>query len=275
MKQAFFIFLFLLMQTEGYCGKLDGKVAVITGAGKGIGKEIAKLFAKEGATVVVTSRTEDDLKKVSDEIKKSGGKVSYIPGDVSKLKDVENLVSQTLRDYGRIDLLIHNAGIYPISFLEDMDESEWDKVMATNLKSAFYLVKACLPSMKKQKYGRIVFTSSISGPRVGLPGVSHYTASKAGLNGFMRTVAIELARYGITVNAVEPGNIISEGFEELSEEHKQKMLSAIPMNRLGTGEDVGQAHLFLASDAASYITGQSIIVDGGQTLPESDALIPR
>lgn len=273
--RAFMMFLFLLLQTKGHCGKLDGKIAVITGASKGIGKDIAKLFAKEGATVVLTSRTENDLKNVSHDIQKSGGKASYIVSDVSKLQDVENLVSQTLKDYGRIDILIHNAGIYPINLVEDMHEDEWDKVIATNLTSAFYLVKACLSTMKKQKYGRIIFTSSISGPRVGLPGASHYTASKAGMNGFMRTIAIELAKDGITVNAVEPGNIISEGFEELSEGHKRKMLSAIPMNRLGTGEDVGQAHLFLASDAASYITGQSIIVDGGQTLPESDALIPR
>ncbi len=269
------MFLFLLLQTEGYCGKLDGKIAIITGASKGIGKDIAKLFAKEGATVVLASRTENDLKNVSIDIQKSGGKASYTVTDVSKLQDVENLVSQTLKDYGRIDILIHNAGIYPINLVEDMQAQEWDKVIATNLTSAFYLVKACLPTMKKQKYGRMIFTSSISGPRVGLPGVSHYTASKAGMNGFMRTIAIELAKYGITVNAVEPGNIISEGFEEMGEEHKRKILSAIPMNRLGTGEDVGQAHLFLASDAANYITGQSIIVDGGQTLSESDALIPR
>ena len=124
--------------------------------------------------------------------------------------------------------------------------------------------------MKKQKYGRILFTSSISGPSVGWPGGSHYTASKAGMNGFMKTIAIELAKNHITVNAVEPGNILSEGLEEVGEEHIKNISSGIPMGRLGTPEDVAYAHLFLASDEASYITGQSIIVDGGQVLPESD-----
>lgn len=267
--------LIFCMASTGHCKKIPEKIAIITGASKGIGKEIAKVFSREGATVILVSRTEADLKKVVDEIKASGGKASYIVGDVTKFKDIENVTETVLREHGRIDILIHNAGIYPISMVEDMTEDQWNLVISTNLTSTFYAVKACLPIMKKQKYGRIVLTSSISGPRVGLPGVAHYTASKAGMNGFMRTLAIEVAQYGITVNAVEPGNVISEGFNELSKEHKQKMLSAVPMNRLAIGEEVAKAHLFLASDDASYITGTSIIVDGGQTLPESDGLIPR
>ncbi len=182
---------------------------------------------------------------------------------------MENMAATTLKKHKRIDILIHNAGIYPLVRFEEMTLDNWNDVLNTNLTSAFHAVKACLPVMKKQRDGRIVFTSSISGPRVGLPGASHYTASKGGLNGFMITLAIELAKYNITVNAVEPGNIISEGFDALGEAHKKRIMAAIPMGRLGTSEDIAYANLFLASDEARYITGQSIIVDGGQVLPES------
>jgi len=219
------------------------------------------------------SRTESDLKKGVEEITKTGGKASYIIADVTKPGDMDRMAQTTLKDHGRIDILVHNAGIYPVARISDMTVDNWNHVINTNLSSTFYAVKACLPSMKKQKYGRILFTSSISGPSVGWPGGSHYTASKAGVHGFMKTVAIELAKDNITVNAVEPGNISSDGMDEMSEEHIKSVASGIPMGRLGTPEDVAYAHLFLASDEASYITGQSIIVDGGQVLPESDQLM--
>lgn len=202
--------------------RLKNKVAIITGASKGIGQGIAKVFAQEGAHVIVTSRTEDDLIRVVNDIHSAGGKASYAVTDVTNFENMEKMVQTTLKDHGRIDILIHNAGIYPQAYIEDMTIENWNHVINTNLTSTFYAVKACLPTMKDQKYGRIIFTSSISGPRVGLPGLSHYTASKAGMNGFMKTLAIELAKYNITVNAVEPGNIISEGFEELGDEHKKK-----------------------------------------------------
>lgn len=261
-----------LMTREGNCNnRLQGKVAIITGASKGIGLGIAKLFAQEGAQVVLISRTEGALKKSVEAIREGGGKAFYIVADVTKDQDMIKMAHSTLESYGRIDILVHNAGIYPIAHIKDMTLNDWNQVINTNLTSAFLAVKACLPSMKKQKYGRIVFTSSISGPRVGWPGGAHYTASKAGMNGFMKTIAIELARENITVNAVEPGNVISEGFEELGKDHMNSITSGIPMGRLATAEEVAYAHLFLASDEASYITGQSIIVDGGQTQPESDA----
>lgn len=253
--------------------RLQNKVAIITGASKGIGLGIAKVFAENGAQVVLASRTESDLKIVVDDIRSAGGKASYVVADVTQLKEMENVANSTLKDHGRIDVLVHNAGIYPTVFFEDMTVDDWHNVMNTNLTSTFNAVKACFPAMKKQNKGRIIFTSSISGPRVGLPGLSHYTASKAGMNGFMKTIAIEFAKYNITVNAVEPGNIISEGFEELGEEHKKKMTSGIPQRRLGTPEEIAYAHLFLASDESQFMTGQSMIVDGGQVLPESDALI--
>ncbi len=253
--------------------RLQNKVAIITGASKGIGEGIAKVFAAEGANVVLASRTESDLKRVTNDINNSGGKASYVVTDVTQLSDMEKVAQKTLKDHGRIDILIHNAGIYPQVLIEDMSSEDWHHVMNTNLTSTFNAVKVCLPSMKKQNKGRIIFTSSISGPRVGLPGLSHYTASKAGMNGFMKTIAIELAKYNITVNAVEPGNIISEGFEEQSSERKKIMTSGIPLRRLGTPEEIAYAHLFLASDESQFMTGQSMIVDGGQVLPESDQLI--
>ncbi len=266
------IFTGILIMTTEVQGKnrLVGKVVIITGASKGIGLGIAKVFASEGAKVVLVSRTESELKKGMADIIKQGGDAAYVVADVSVPQDMEFIAQDVLKKYGRIDILVHNAGIYPVSPISEMTVESWDRVIKTNLSSTFYAVRACLPAMKKQKYGRILLTSSISGPTVGWPGGTHYTASKAGMNGFMKTAAIELATYNITVNAVEPGNIVSEGLNEMSEEHIKNISSGIPMGRLGTPEDVAYAHLFLASDEASYITGQSIIVDGGQVLPESD-----
>ena len=276
MKRILFPFVILMLgiftmaEAAERKGRLENKVALITGAGKGLGRSIAQVFAQEGAHVILVSRTESDLKKLTGTITQTGGKASYIVGDVTKPIDMDRMAATILKDHGRIDILIHNAGIYPVAPITDMTVTQWQHVIETNLNSTFYVVKACLPTMKKQKYGRIVLTSSISGPSVGWPGGAHYTASKAGMNGFMKTVAIELARDNITVNAVEPGNFLSEGLEDMGAEHIQKIASGIPMGRLGTPEEVAYAHLFLASDEARYITGQSIIVDGGQVLPESD-----
>jgi len=251
--------------------RLEGKVAVITGGSKGIGKGIAKVFASEGAKVVILSRHKQDLEAVVKEVSDAGGKIDYIVGDITKPEDMAKMASETAKRYGKIDILVHNAaGIFPPARVEDMTEEEWHKAIHTNLDGVFYAVKSVIPYMKKQNGGRIVLTSSISGPRVGLPTKSHYTASKAGVNGFMKTIAIELAKYNITVNAVEPGNIETEGLAKgNSPEVIRLRVEPIPMKRLGTPEEVAYAHLFLASDEARYITGQSIIVDGGQTLPEA------
>lgn len=175
-----------------------------------------------------------------------------------------------IKRHDRIDILIHNAaGIYPPARIEEMTNEQWLKAIETNLNGSFYTVKSVIPIMQKQNYGRIVFTSSISGPRVGLPTKASYTAAKAGVNGFMKTIAIELAKYNITVNAVEPGNILTPGLKVNSTEVIEARTKAIPMQRLGQTKEVAYAHLFLASDEAAYITRQSIIVDGDQTLPES------
>lgn len=251
--------------------RLKNKVAVIIGASKGIGRGIAQVYAKEGAKLLLTGRNQKLLENVVSEISEDTDAQYYL-GDVTNEQDMYGLVDRATECYGRIDILCINAGIYPEGWLGKMTLAQWSDVIATNLTSVFLATNACLPIMKKQNYGRIVITSSISGPKVGLPGYSHYTASKAGISGFIRTAAIELAKHNITINAVEPGNILTEGLQEMGAEHIKKMERAIPMGRLGTPEDIGFATLFLASDEAKFITGQTLVVDGGQVLPESSFL---
>lgn len=246
--------------------RFKNQVVIVTGASRGIGKGIAQQFAKEGAKLVLVGRDEPALQMALSELH---AEAIYVQADVSSAQDMERLVQETLTQFGKIDVLCHNAGIYPLSRLETMTLAEWQKVIDVNLTGTFLAVKACIPWMKSQGHGKIVITSSISGPQTALPGFSHYTASKGGVAGFIRTAAVELAKYKININAVEPGNIITESFHDLGQEHVDNMLRAIPLGRLGTPEDVAQATLFLASPASSFITGQSIIVDGGQTLPET------
>lgn len=244
-------------------------MVVVTGASRGIGRGIANLFAKEGARVVLVGRDKAQLEQVKTAIESRGETAIYVAADVSQPEDMENMIEQTLQAYGKLDVLCHNAGIYPLARLENMSLQEWQKVIDVNLTGTFLAVKACIPAMKAQGFGKIVITSSISGPQTALPGYSHYTASKGGVAGFIRTAAVELAKYKININAVEPGTIQSEGLEAMGADHIDRMVRAVPLGRLGTPEDVAHAILFLASREADYITGQSLIIDGGQTLPES------
>ena len=251
--------------------RLKGKVAIVTGAGKGIGGGIARVFASEGAKVLVADVDEAWGMKTVNKIKEAGGEASYIKVDVSKKDDTERMARTAVERYGSIDILCNNAGIFTnMARIEEMTEADWDKILTVNLKGTFLTVKACLPQMLRQKYGRILVTSSTTGNRTAIIGLSHYAASKAGINGFIRNVAIELAEHNITVNGVEPGNILTEGMMEVvGEEYVRMNEAVIPMGRLGEPEDIGYAMTFLASDEAKYITGQTIIVDGGQILPES------
>lgn len=252
--------------------RFSDKVVIVTGASRGIGKGICARFAEEGAKLAIVAREQASLNKLKDELNQAAGgekEILCISGDVSNPKDMERMIRDTLACYGKIDVLCHNAGIFPQARLENMSLEEWQKVIDVNLTGTFLAVRAAIPHMKSQGHGKIVITSSISGPQTALPGFSHYTASKAGIAGFIRTAAVELAKYKINVNAVEPGNIMTEGLDDLGEEHIANMVRAVPLGRLGTPKDIANAILFLASDEASYITGQSIIVDGGQTLPES------
>lgn len=245
---------------------IKGKSVIVTGASKGIGKGIARVFAAQGARVMVVARNGEAAAATAKEL---GGGARSFAADVADWEQVQAMAKATADAFGGIDVLCANAGVYPQTKLETMDPAEWDLVMGTNLKGNFLTVKACLPWLKKSGEGRVILTSSITGPVTGFPGWAHYGASKSGQLGFMRTACIELAKYGITVNAVLPGNIITEGLEGLGEDYLRTMAASIPLKRLGRVEDIGNAALFLASREAAYITGQTIIVDGGQILPES------
>lgn len=242
---------------------------IITGGSKGIGKGIAKVFAAQGANIMIVSRGKDAASQVVEEITDSGGKAAYTQCDVSNEEQVEAMVAETEKVFGSVDILCANAGIFPQKKIVDMTANDWDQVMDVNLKSTFLCVKACIPYFEKRGKGRVIITSSITGPVTGYPGWSHYGASKAGQLGFLRTASMELSRYNTTVNAVMPGNIITEGLDGLGEDYLASMAASIPLKRLGVVEDIANAALFFASDEAAYITGQSIVVDGGQTLPES------
>lgn len=245
---------------------IAGRSVIVTGGSKGIGKGIARVFAAQGAKVMVVSRTIADAEACAAEI---GGGASAFSADVADWASSVEMAKVAADRHGGIDILCANAGVYPQTSIEDMDPAEWDLVMNTNLKGNFLSVKACLPYMKQSDQGRVVLTSSITGPVTGFPGWSHYGASKSGQLGFLRTACIELAKHAITMNAVLPGNIITEGLEGLGEEYLNTMAASIPLKKLGVVEDIGNAVLFLASKEAGYITGQTIIVDGGQILPES------
>ncbi|MCX4027551.1 3-oxoacyl-ACP reductase FabG [Endozoicomonas sp. SM1973] len=247
---------------------ISGRSVVVTGGSRGIGKGMARVFAKQGAKVLIVSRGEESACQSVEEIRAQGGIAEFLLGDVSKWQDAQKIAQTANELFGGIDVLCANAGIFPQANIADMLPEHWDHVMDTNLKSLFLCVKAVLPYMKNQQKGRIVITSSITGPITGFPGWSHYGASKAGQLGFLRTAAIELAKDNITINAIMPGNIYTEGLQDLGEEYLATMASSIPLNRLGCVEDIGNTALFFAADEAGYITGQTIVVDGGQTLPE-------
>ncbi|CRK82820.1 3-oxoacyl-ACP reductase FabG [Neobacillus massiliamazoniensis] len=248
---------------------VKGKTVVVTGGSKGIGKGIARVFAEQGANVAIVARDVEAAEDCAAEIKAGGGKAKAFLGDVRERESMQEMAKKVAETFGGIDVLCANAGIFPSAPLETMTNEEWDIVMNTNAKGAFHAVQACIPYLKQAKYGRIILTSSITGPVTGYPGWSHYAASKAAQLGFMRTAALELAGDNITVNAVLPGNIITEGLEGLGDDYLREMASVIPMKKLGRVEDIGYAALFLASMEAGFITGQTIIVDGGQILPEN------
>ena len=250
--------------------RLSGKVAIVTGASKGIGKAIAKLYAEEGAQVLAVFQSDNAAAhQTLEEIKAAGGEASLFQADVSKKADTEGMAEEAVRLYGRMDVFCSNAGIYPFVKIEDMTEDDWDRVLSVNLKGTFLGVKACLPQMREQNYGRIVCISSTTGPRTGVPGLAHYGASKNGIIGFIRNACLEFGKYNITINAVEPGAVLTEGLKAALDEVAIKEIEQeIPLKRMADPLDVAYAALFLATDESKYITGQSIVVDGGLILPE-------
>ena len=249
---------------------IAGRSVVVTGASRGIGKGIARVFAAQGAKLLLVARDAGAAAAVAGEL---GPDVVPFAADVADPAAMGQMAAAAIEWHGGIDILCANAGIFPAAKLGEMTPADWDLVLDTNLKGTFLAVSACLPALKRSAHPRIVITSSITGPVTGYPGWSHYGASKAGQLGFMRTAAIELAPFGITVNAVLPGNIVTEGVAALGPAYEAGMAAAIPQRRLGSVEDIAYAALFLASDEAGYITGQTIVVDGGQVLPESPAAL--
>jgi 3-oxoacyl-[acyl-carrier protein] reductase len=248
---------------------VKGRSVIVTGASKGIGRGIALCFGAAGCKVMVVSRSAREADKVVAEITAAGGTAKSFGADVTKRDEMKAMVDAAVASFGSIHILCANAGMFPAASLESMTEAEFDTVLDTNLKGTFLSVQACVAPMKAQKFGRVILTSSITGPITGYPGWTHYGASKAGQLGFMRTAAIEVARFGITVNAIMPGNIATEGLNDMGADYLRRMEAAVPMRRLGTVAEIGHAAVFLASDEAAYITGQGLVIDGGQTLPET------
>ncbi|MGE4553128.1 MAG: 3-oxoacyl-ACP reductase FabG, partial [Desulfovibrionaceae bacterium] len=199
----------------------------------------------------------------------AGGAAVFVQADVTDKAVLEAAVAQVVAAFGGIDVLCANAGVFPSAKLADMTAEQWDGIFAVNVRGMLYSIQACLPELKKSPAGRVVVTSSITGPITGYPGWCHYGATKAAQLGFMRTAAIELARDGITINAVLPGNIMTEGLAALGADYCKTMAASIPIKRLGDVADIGNAAAFFATDQAAYITGQALVIDGGQILPET------
>ena len=254
---------------------IAGRAVVVTGGTRGIGKGIASVFARNGAKVLITGRDAEAARTAAEELHaqaqaaQAPGEVSYLLADVASREDCRRVAAIATERLGGVDVLCANAGIFPDARLEDLTEETSTRCSTSTSRARSASVQACLPALAESGHGRVILTSSITGPITGFPGWSHYGASKAGQLGFIRSAAIELARRRITVNAVLPGNIVTEGLASLGKDYEAEMTAAIPMGRLGTIDDIAYAALFLATDEASYITGQTIVVDGGQVLPES------
>lgn len=244
------------------------RVCVLIGAALGIGKGIAQRFFEDGETVILADRDAALARATAREL--AIPEANVVETDVSQESDVARLFQHAMERFGRVDVLVQNAGIYPVSLIENTSLAQWDKVQNVNLRGSFLAARAATPIMKTQRYGRMIFTSSITGPRVTSHGLASYSATKSGINGLIKTIALELAAFGITANGVEPGNILTEGLmADRSAEFITSMERSIPMGRLGATSDIAGAVAFLASDDAAFITGTTICVDGGQTLPEN------
>ena len=246
--------------------KLAGKTAIITGASRGIGAEIARKFAADGAKVVVNySGSQEKAEAVVADIQANGGEAIAVKANVSDSESVKAMVDETMKTFGSVDILVNNAGITRDNLMMRMKDDEWDDVINTNLKGVFVCTKAVTRQMMKQRAGRIINIASIVGV-MGNAGQANYVASKAGVIGLTKTTARELASRGITANAVAPGFITTDMTDQLNEEVQKAMLGQIPLGRFGAPEDVAKAALFLASDDASYMTGQTLHLDGGMVM---------
>jgi len=255
---------------------LNGQTALVTGAGSGIGRGIALVLAGEGAKIVAVDVNEERAAATAASARDVGAEAITAVADVSVASDIARLVADTVAWSARLDIVASNVGIFPDAPLEELEEATWDRVMAVNVKSAFLLLQAALPVMRGQQYGRIVITGSITGVLTGVPALAHYGASKAALVGLVRGAALEAARDGITINAVLPGNIDTDGGRAAGgAEYYDAMRPSIPLGRLGLPEDIGWAVRMLAAPEAGFITGTALIVDGGQSIAEGGMTAER
>ena len=245
--------------------KLSKKVAVVTGASRGIGRSMAETYARAGAHVICVSRIEDALNVVADGIKSNGGSASVTAINVSNLEEFQNLIKDTTDTYGSVDILVNNAGITRDTLIMRMSEEDWDIVIDVNLKGAFNGIKAVTRTMMKQRFGRIINISSVVG-LTGNAGQVNYAASKAGLIGLTKATAKEIGSRGITVNCIAPGYIATDMTGQMDDKAKDLLISQIPLGRIGSPDDIAATALFLASDEAGYITGQTFTVDGGMVM---------
>jgi 3-oxoacyl-[acyl-carrier protein] reductase len=245
--------------------RLDGKIALVTGASQGIGEAIAKRLAAQGATVVCAARTLRKLQEVADAITAEGGKADVVVADLSDGASVRAAVATTVERFGAIHILVNNAGITRDKLLIQMKEEDWDAVIDTNLKGAWTAIQAATKPMMKQRWGRIINIASVVG-QMGNAGQANYVAAKAGLIGLTKSVARELASRNVTANAVTPGYIETAMTAGLSDEVKAEFTKQIPLGRMGTGDDIAASVAFLASDEAGYITGQVLSVNGGMLM---------
>jgi len=241
---------------------------LVTGGSQGIGLGIAEVFADAGARVAIAGRNAESLERAQDRLAAQGYTVTAVTVDVSDRDSCEAMAATVDAELGGLDVLCANAGIYPERDLPDISSEDLNRVFTTNVYGTIYCVQACLDALTRSGRGRVVVTSSITGPTTGFAGLSHYGASKAAQLGFIRSAALELAPRQITVNAVLPGSVRTEGLDGLGQEAIRRMEACIPQRRLGATTDVGHAALYFASLGASFVTGQSLTVDGGQTLPE-------
>ena len=243
----------------------SGQVVLVTGGAQGIGRGIVEAFARRGAQVVIADRQREQAEAVATELSAQGYRVEAVGVDLAESAAVFECVQRL----PRLDILVHNAGYFPLTAFEDITPDILYRTLAVNLSALFWLTQAALPAFREQGRGCVLVTSSVTGNRVGYPGLSHYAASKAGVNGFIRNAALELAPLKVRVNGVEPGMIATPAMGNLGDATlNDSIASRVPLGRLGAAADIAGAMLFLASDLAGYITGQTLVVDGGSTLPE-------
>jgi NAD(P)-dependent dehydrogenase (short-subunit alcohol dehydrogenase family) len=244
--------------------RLPGKVALVTGAAGGIGAATARRFGREGALVVVNDAKPDGLEAVASDVRAAGSQALVVAGDVTKKADCELMVGAAVREFGRLDILINNAGINRDAMAAKMTEEQWDAVLAVNLKGTFLCAQAALPGMRERGWGRVVNTSSIGS--LGNIGQANYAASKAGVIGLTKTLALEYAKYGVTVNAVAPGPVMTAMLAGVPDAIKEKIIAMVPVGRIAAPDEIASVHVFLASDEAAFITGQVIFADGGASV---------